>query len=597
MSMSLFEGLSLDLLAVGLALVVILLVFVAFVAVLAFRYEQVIKAVGPTEMEQVLEARIASKQEELAELNVELDSCRDRLTKTPTLNAEIESLEKRRDDILAECLLLEPRREEIVRITAETEEALRKQTEVNQALLELTEKRTEIEGNIAALEAQGEELEGQREDLEKQVEAKRQEFANLDERLQSRPESDSDPLQGLATPLLPAIQQLAEKQAGTEENELRMLERLEAYVHNSGFHYPQRVIRAFHTAMKVNSTTQMAVLAGISGTGKSQLPRFYAQAMGIGFLQIPVQPRWDSLQDLMGFYNYIESRFQPTDLAKALYQLQQDDGPLKDRMLMILLDEMNLARVEYYFSDFLSRLENRPFPREDDTSPTKEERKASEEERKASEEERKASELELPIPMPRGEPSPRVFPGFNMLFAGTMNEDESTQSLSDKVIDRANVMRFGSPSSTDLSATSELKRQEISGFEPLSYRIWRKWCKESEIEGGVAELLDAIADLMGELHRPMGFRIYKAIRAYISNYPQQGLDHQKAALADQVEMRLLPKLRGLEIEDAADQFDKLNDFVDRELDDDALAQGIKHCVDTASERGGQFIWSGIRRDA
>ena len=72
--------------------------------------------------------------------------------------------------------------------------------------------------------------------------------------------------------------------------------------------------------MKTNETTQMAVLAGISGTGKSQLPRQYAIGMGIGFLQIPVQPRWDSPQDLMGFYNYIEGAFT-TDMARALWAL------------------------------------------------------------------------------------------------------------------------------------------------------------------------------------------------------------------------------------------------------------------------------------
>lgn len=87
--------------------------------------------------------------------------------------------------------------------------------------------------------------------------------------------------------------------------------------------------------------------------------------MGIGFLQVPVQPRWDSPQDLMGFYNYIEGKFRPTDMARALWALDElnNDDAEQDRMMMILLDEMNLARVEYYFSDFLSRLESRPRPR------------------------------------------------------------------------------------------------------------------------------------------------------------------------------------------------------------------------------------------
>ena len=152
---------------------------------------------------------------------------------------------------------------------------------------------------------------------------------------------------------------------GGPETETHALDHTQQRLKGLGLLYPQRVVYAFHTAMKVNETTQMAVLAGISGTGKSQLPRRYAEAMGIGFLQVPVQPRWDSPQDLMGFYNYIESRFRPTDMARALFHMDAWNGPsdskaLQDRMLLILLDEMNLARVEYYFSDFLSRLESRP---------------------------------------------------------------------------------------------------------------------------------------------------------------------------------------------------------------------------------------------
>ena len=174
----------------------------------------------------------------------------------------------------------------------------------------------------------------------------------------------TDQLQELKV-LPPVLAHLAILPVREIELESAALHRVTTHMQALGLEYPKRVINAFHTAMKVNETSQMAVLAGISGTGKSQLPRRYAEAMGIGFLQVPVQPRWDSPQDLMGFYNYIEGRFRPTDMARALYHLDAYNGPkesgaLQDRMMMVLLDEMNLARVEYYFSDFLSRLESRP---------------------------------------------------------------------------------------------------------------------------------------------------------------------------------------------------------------------------------------------
>ena len=163
----------------------------------------------------------------------------------------------------------------------------------------------------------------------------------------------------------------------------------------------------------------MTVLAGISGTGKSQLPRRYAEAMGIHFLQVPVQPRWDSPQDLMGFYNFVDARYRATELARLLAHLDPENWPdlageWDDRMALVLLDEMNLARTEYYFSEFLSRLEMRPKPGEE-SDPSR----------------RSDAEIELDVPGESGE-GRRIYAGYGVLFAGTMNEDESTQTLSDK---------------------------------------------------------------------------------------------------------------------------------------------------------------------
>jgi hypothetical protein len=70
-------------------------------------------------------------------------------------------------------------------------------------------------------------------------------------------------------------------------------------------------------------------LAGVSGTGKSLLPRRYAEAMG--FLQIAVEPRWDSPQDLLGFYNYIEKNYRATDLARIINSNSDDDNLRSDR--------------------------------------------------------------------------------------------------------------------------------------------------------------------------------------------------------------------------------------------------------------------------
>ena len=213
------------------------------------------------------------------------------------------------------------------------------------------------------------------------------------------------------------------------------------------------MINAFHTSLKVADMSPLVVLAGISGTGKSELPRRYAEGMGMHFLSLPVQPRWDSPQDMFGFYNYLEKRYRATELARALVQMDRyfddehrgwnypedwADHNLRDRMLLVLLDEMNLARVEYYFSEFLSRLETRRGINAADVL------------------ERRKAEISLEVGLQslsrddgqiniNRQPTLPLFVDTNVMFVGTMNEDESTQTLSDKVVDRANVLRFGRP--------------------------------------------------------------------------------------------------------------------------------------------------------
>lgn len=389
--------------------------------------------------------------------------------------------------------------------------------------------------------------------------------------------SEVDPLRELKeTP--PVILAMKDWESAPRENEADAIKRVERRLRAKGLDYPARTLRAFHTAMKVNETTQMAILAGISGTGKSQLPRQYAAGMGIGFLQVPVQPRWDSPQDLMGFYNYIEGKFRPTDMARALWALDEvnnKEDAEKDRMMLILLDEMNLARVEYYFSDFLSRLESRP-------------RRSDVQDRN----ERKDAEIELEIP--NMENPPRIFPGYNLLFAGTMNEDESTQSLSDKVIDRANILRFSAP--------KKIKDGQAEGsVEPivaLSQTTWNGWVRASaevDKDSLVTGRVDQMVELMRDFKRPFGHRLGRSIMAYAANYPDieggRGFDD---ALADQVEMRLLPKLRGVEVDMVAPQFSALMKFVEQDLGDDALAHAIEESM-SLSEATGQFVWSGVPR--
>jgi predicted nucleic acid-binding Zn-ribbon protein len=534
------------------------------------RLEKAEELLGRTEALKREYEEISGQVDALRDRKRELEEAEDRVSRLKTRAQELETtnshLEGRKSSQERELENLEDR------VASERKALAGAETENGRLAAELAAQVQEVRRITGEIET----LEETRSTLDARLTHLKAEIARREGRSGDDEPGKADPLRELKeTP--PVVVAMESWDAASRENEVDAIKRVERRLRAKGLDYPARTLRAFHTAMKVNETTQMAVLAGISGTGKSQLPRQYAAGMGIGFLQVPVQPRWDSPQDLMGFYNYIEGKYRPTDMARALWAMDglnnADADP--DRMMMVLLDEMNLARVEYYFSDFLSRLESRPRPSDV---------------RDANE--RKDAEIELEIP--NMQTPPRIFPGYNLLFAGTMNEDESTQSLSDKVVDRANILRFAAP--------KKIKDGQAEGdVEPtraLSQATWSNWGRSSaQVDGDsrVIQRVEQMVDLMREFQRPFGHRLGRAIMAYAANYPDveggRGIDD---ALADQVEMRLLPKLRGVEVDMAGPQFSKLTTFVERDLGDAALAEAIDESV-RLSEDTGQFVWRGVSR--
>jgi hypothetical protein len=513
--------------------------------------------------------------EEKAQLELVLVAMREEHRELVDAKANLERQEARAAELL----------EEISRFEARSSEAERQSEELSTREKAEREKLGETQAELTLNVAK---ITGARQsvfDMEEKcsaLEARKARLADeIGEGSSNDGESIEDRLEELRTPI-PVLTSLKGWRVRDTQAERDALQGLSTRIEQSGLQYHRRTLNAFHTAMKVNQTTQMAVLAGISGTGKSQLPRQYALGMGIGFLQVPVQPRWDSPQDLMGFYNYIEKRFRPTDMARALYQLDMinnKNSDYDDRMLLILLDEMNLARVEYYFSDFLSRLESRPT-----------------EGLLSDVNLRKDAEIELEIPMPKGVAAPRIFPGYNLLFAGTMNEDESTQSLSEKVMDRANMLRFAAPDKIH----SDIQTTDLPEPEALRKSNWDKWIRPaSDVKNNsqVTEALESMVQLMKDFNRPFGHRLGNSILAYVANYPErEGQNAVLFPLADQVEMRLLPKLRGIEMDQAEPVFEELREFVSTKLRDEQLAEAIEHSIASARDGGtGQFVWSGVTR--
>ena len=525
------------------------------------------------ELENIIEELQKSKQE----FEIQLKKLRDEVSDLSKLIDDEERLKRevsRLESKLSELSGLKEAKE------IEFAEASAKVVEISKRNVEISADREELlstyNAEVVALNSakkRNEQLNAEAEVLTALIKQKRGELSGG-----NTTDPERDPLEELkVTP--PVIRELLKLSDPENITEIEALAKVKERFNALNLKYHDRVLNSFHTSMKTNETTQMAVLAGISGTGKSQLPRQYALGMGIGFLQIPVQPRWDSPQDLMGFYNYIEGKFKPTDMARALWSmdLENNEEAISDRMLLIMLDEMNLARVEYYFSDFLSRLESRPSRS-----------------RVQDDNERKDAEIELEIPG-EDDQSVRLFPGYNLLFAGTMNEDETTQSLSDKVVDRANVLRFGAPESL-------INIQEEGTTPPvhaLSRERWQTWVRDTSVLQADTALVDRsitqFSNIMKEFNKPFGHRLAGAMKSYVANYPQtEGIDRIRVALADQIEMRLLPKLRGVDVGDYATQFSELQTYVQNELNDTTLSTAIEASVEQAQNTR-QFTWIGVTR--
>lgn len=200
-------------------------------------------------------------------------------------------------------------------------------------------------------------------------------------------------------------------------------------------YYGLPLIRSFLAGLYA---TRLIVLEGLSGTGKSMLPRMFSEFIGHKAFFAPVQATWRDKTDMLGFYSEFSKSFKTTDFLERLYGASYE----KDINLMVL-DEMNLSRIEYYFADFLSVLE---YPAED---------------WKVRVYEPQAGQT-LPAKLDNG----YVTIPTNTWFVGTANTDDSTFTITDKVYDRAIVIDFMEkvmPIESDYDSTPiELSAEEMA---------------------------------------------------------------------------------------------------------------------------------------
>ena len=352
-----------------------------------------------------------------------------------------------------------------------------------------------------------------------------------------------------------------------------------------GLHFNPRILKAFHTALKTSEWSPLTVLAGVSGTGKSELPRLYSHFGGIYFEPLSVQPNWDSQESMLGFFNSIDNKFDAQPVLRLLAQSQKpwsNDYPgLQDAVFLVLLDEMNLAHPELYFAEFLSKLELRRG--------------------------RKGSDVPfIPVKIGAGMKPYELSLGRNVLWTGTMNQDETTKSLSDKVLDRSIIINFPRP--TELKRRLKLTPLDERNRGPALHKAsWQSWLVQGSIfpEEVVKPFKAFIENMNAALAisgRALGHRIWQSIEYYMANYPdvraalaeKDELSTHKAmhiAFEDQLVQKVMPKLRGIDTrgKSKTECLDKIRAQIVAGINGNSF--NLAEDFDLACELGyGQFIW-------
>lgn len=489
----------------------------------------------------------------------------------------------------------------------ETKAELDRLLEENRHLNDAQGKTALLETQFRTLDSEYKSLKATCESLENQLESKNQELIRL-----SSPEgrvADYDArVAAIMTGALDDKKDLIGAGDGKDsrfnkKDEIKWLEDVWVKCEQYEIKFNKRILYAFHTALKINEWSTITVLAGVSGTGKSELPRLYSEFGGLNFCSVAVQPNWDSQESMLGFFNSIDNQFEPEELLKFLVQCTTDSR-YSDYMSVVLLDEMNLAHVEHYFAEFLSKLELR----------------------------RGLSKKQLPeieVKLGAGVKPYGLKLSRTLLWTGTMNQDETTKSLSDKVLDRGIVINFPRPRQLESRSEMKLITKFIGSDRPKLHKdTWESWTSH-EIEFSDEQMKEIekyrlivqdINDALEEVGRALGHRVWQSIEYYIANYPtvREAMNYQptqneegdiilvptnseltgelrkamKIAFEDQIVQKIMPKLRGIETRDkrGKSSLDKIEDLLVTH-DFGSLQEDFQ----IAREQGyGQFIWSSAK---
>ena len=313
------------------------------------------------------------------------------------------------------------------------------------------------------------------------------------------------------------------------EDNMRTVEKInliKSYIGAKGFTYPDGLIENFYLSLK---SKPFVILAGTSGTGKTRLVRLFAEAIGANdqngqYKQVAVRPDWSDSTDLFGHVD-LNGNFIPGAVLSFLAEAQRNP----DHPYLLCLDEMNLARVEYYLSDFLSVIETRDFQGEKIVTDLLVRPEQYGMDVRAKE---KYGEIRFPE---------------NLYVVGTVNMDETTFPFSRKVLDRANTIEFNYVDLVpDFTGTVEASRlSEKNGFLKTEYLKLME-CPESDQDfiREVCVLLEKINKILVKANAHVGYRVRDEICFYMMNNRHADLLAEDDALDNEIMQKILPRIQG-----------------------------------------------------
>lgn len=302
------------------------------------------------------------------------------------------------------------------------------------------------------------------------------------------------------------------------ENEKQVFSVLRNNAIACGLNFNSDDLINFYTSVK---SDRLTIIEGISGTGKSKLVDLYGRTLGLDdnghMLIVPVSPGWTDDTDILGYLDNSLMQYKESSIGLVSFLVEASKHP--DKPFLVCFDEMNLAKVEYYFAQFISILENDVNNRILRIYNPKEEINVT-------------NADEYPAEIRLGE---------NIIFCGTINVDESTYRLSDKVLDRANLIKL---QDSDFSVYDDERPVFIVVDVTLVDKPKPQGLTDDELS-----LLDELNEKLKNVNPRFCFahRVVNQISRYLDAIPENDIDYTREKALDKlIVQKILPKVRGTE---------------------------------------------------